>query len=150
MIRSWCFVVAGLLLTGCFGASEKDDEESEDEDEDEDDGEAAAADDTGGSSTDTGTEANCATMSSGDDWKWNGECPQMRTPCDIVVTGCTFVIDYAADGGMTMGMPYAGSIDGSSIQFEDGDSVTGCTGTLEDADTISGSCDGGCTFTLER
>ncbi|MFN7144956.1 MAG: hypothetical protein ACK4YP_14360 [Myxococcota bacterium] len=94
--------------------------------------------------------AACAPLTSGDDWAWQGACPQMRTPCDIVVTGCSLAIDYAADGGMTMGMPYAGTIDGSTITFTDGDTVTGCVGTIEDADTVSGTCDDGCTFTLER
>lgn len=74
----------------------------------------------------------------------------MRTPCDIVVTECSLTIDYSADGGMTMGMPYAGTIEGDTITFEDGDGVNGCVGTIEDADTVSGTCDGGCTFTLRR
>jgi hypothetical protein len=74
----------------------------------------------------------------------------MRTPCDLVVTECSLAIDYAADGGMTMGMPYAGTVTGSTITFDDGDEVTGCVGTIEDADSVSGSCSGGCTFTLRR
>lgn len=107
-------------------------------------------DDSGPADTADTDAAPCATLASGDDWAWQGECPQMRTPCDIVVTECALAIDYAADGGMTMGMPYAGTIDGTTITFEDGDSVTGCVGTIEDADTVSGTCDGGCTFTLKR
>jgi hypothetical protein len=51
---------------------------------------------------------------------------------------------------MTMGMPYAGTIDGDTVTFGDGDTVTGCVGTVETADKISGSCDGGCTYELRR
>jgi hypothetical protein len=114
------------------------------------------ADDTAGTPTDGGsadggtTGATCVALSTGDDWAFNGQCPQMRTPCDIVVDGCSLAIDYEADGGMTMGMPYAGTIAGDTITFEDGDYVKGCVGTIADPDTVSGTCDGGCTFTLER
>ena len=110
----------------------------------------SAASDDSATGADTSVEAACATLNTGDNWAWQGECPQMRTPCDIVVTECSLAIDYAADGGMTMGMPYAGTITGSTITFEDGDEVTGCVGTIEDADTVSGTCSGGCTFTLRR
>jgi hypothetical protein len=109
-----------------------------------------AAGDDSAADTDTDTDAACTTLTGGDDWVWNGECPQMRTPCDIVVNECALEIDYGADGGMTMGMPYAATIAGDTITFADGDTVTGCVGTIEDADTVSGSCDGGCTFTLAR
>lgn len=98
-------------------------------------------------------DATCDAVNAGEDWQWSGECPQMVTPCDLVVEGCEISIDYEADGGMTMGMPYTGTIEGSSVTFTDGDSVTGCVGTLEDADTLSGTCvlDGeACTFTLRR
>lgn len=120
------------------------------------------ADETGSTSLETGevidtdsasntdTEQSCAALNSGDDWSWNGECPRMRTPCDIVVTGCSLTIDYDADGGMTMGMPYEATIEGDTISFADGDSVPGCVGTVESADKVSGTCDGGCTFTLRR
>ena len=107
------------------------------------------ADDTAGP-VDSAEPPACATLNSGDNWAWQGECPQMYTPCDIVVTDCTLAIDYAADGGMTMGMPYSGTITDSTITFADGDSVLGCTGTIEDADSVSGSCADGCTFTLRR
>lgn len=121
-----------LLLAACTGA-------------------APAGDDTAANTnTDTGVASACSTVSSGTDWAWRGECPQMRTPCDIVVSACALTIDYDADGGMTMGMPYAGTIDGNTLTFADGDTVSGCVGVVEDADTISGTCDGGCTFTLER
>ncbi len=109
-----------------------------------------AEDTSGEADTDTDTEPACATLNSGDNWAFNGECPRMRTPCDIVVTGCSLTIDYDADGGMTMGMPYAGTIDGDTITFEDGDTVDSCVGTIEDADTVSGTCADGCTFTLRR
>jgi len=109
-------------------------------------------DDTGGDETGSAvdTAPACSALTGGDDWVWNGECPQMRTPCDIVVNECALEIDYGADGGMTMGMPYAATIEGDTITFADGDTVTGCVGTIEDADTVSGTCDGGCTFTLKR
>lgn len=92
----------------------------------------------------------CVTVNSGTEWSWYGECPQMPTPCDIVVTECAMAIDYEADGGMTMGMPFAATISGSTITFEDGSSVPGCTGTVMDADHIEGSCEGGCTFELRQ
>lgn len=100
--------------------------------------------------TDTGpTDSTplCESMTSGEDWAWEGECPQMTTPCEIVVTGCGFTIGYSS--GMTMGMPSGGSIAGTAVSFTGG-SVRGCEGTLEDADHISGSCASGCTFTLSR
>lgn len=131
------------LLLACAGGAKSDDSSGTPTDD------TAATDDSAQDSVPDSTPA-CDAMNSGDDWAWQGECPQMRTPCDIVVDGCSLTIDYAADGGMTMGMPYAGTIDGSTITFEDGDSVPGCVGTLEDADTVSGSCSDGCTFTLKR
>lgn len=135
-----------LLLLACTGDTKTDDTS--------DNGGDDSADTSGGDDTanDSGgdTAPECATLNSGDDWSWNGDCPQMRTPCDIVVDGCSLTIDYAADGGMTMGMPYEGTIEGDTITFADGDSVTGCVGTIEDADTVSGTCDGGCDFTLRR
>lgn len=94
--------------------------------------------------------AACATVTSADDWAWYGECPQMTTPVDLDVEGCALSLDYAADGGMTMGMPYAGTISGDTVTFEAGDTVTGCVGTVNGADRIEGTCGGGCTFTLRR
>ena len=110
----------------------------------------AAADTDTGPDADSDTELTCDTLNSGTNWGWSGDCPRMRTPCDIVVTECSFTIDYEADGGMTMGMPYAGTIAGDEVVFEDGDTVSGCTGMLLAADTIEGSCDDGCTFSLMR
>lgn len=111
---------------------------------------AAADTSTTDTSTNGDTGAACSVLNSGTDWAWLGECPQMRTPMDLVVTGCSLAIDYDADGGMTMGMPYAGTVSGSTVTFDAGDSVTGCTGTVVSADRIEGSCDGGCTYTLRR
>lgn len=99
-----------------------------------------------GDDTDTVAEAPCTVLASGD-WAFKGECPQMRTPLVMTVTDCSFTLDYSGTG-MTMGMPYAGTIDGDVVTFEDGDSVTGCTGTAEAPDQITGTCDGGCTFSL--
>ena len=98
---------------------------------------------------DTDTTA-CAQVNSGTEWEWDGACPGMPTPCDIVVTGCSLAIDYAADGGMTMGMPYSGTIDGDTVTFADDDYVEGCVGTVIDADTIEGSCGSGCDFSLAQ
>lgn len=110
---------------------------------------SAKADTNSDTNTDTGTPAVCSELSSATDWYWNGTCPQMVTPCDIVVDGCTLTIDYEADGGMTMGMPYSGTIDGDTITFADGDGPTGCVGTIISAGEVTGTCDG-CEFTLER
>lgn len=126
-----------ILLYACIGGTKSDDSAPTSDDSD-----------SGGADSDTGPA--CAALNSGDDWAWSGACPQMRTPCDIVVDGCSLAIDYSADGGMTMGMPYEATVSGDTITFADGDSVTGCEGTIEDADTVSGTCDGGCAFTLRR
>jgi hypothetical protein len=104
----------------------------------------------GDSSGGTDSEAACAEVTAGTDWAWSGQCPQMRTPCDIEVDGCSLTIDYEADGGMTMGMPYSATVEGDTITFADDNSVEGCTGTVLDADEIEGSCKGGCTYTLKR
>lgn len=130
-----------LLLLACFTATDTADTAGASDSAD-------TAEDSG-DDTDTGNDA-CDTLSSGDDWKWDGACPQMPTPCDIVVTECSLAIDYEADGGMTMGMPYAGTIEGDTITFADGDSRTGCVGTIKGPDRVTGSCDGGCEFTLSR
>lgn len=124
-----------LFLLACPTTTPKDD---------------SAGGDTALDTHDSPTGPTCDTMNSGTDWKWEGECPQMRTPCDIVVTECELAIDYDADGGMTMGMPYAGTIDGNTITFEDGDILSGCVGTLIDADHAEGTCDTGCTWELSR
>jgi hypothetical protein len=50
---------------------------------------------------------------------------------------------------MSMGMPTGGVVTGTDVQFGGG-SVTGCVGTVLDADTIEGTCSGGCTYTLSR
>jgi hypothetical protein len=110
------------------------------------------ADDTSGSGdtdtdTDTDTAPACSVLDSGDDWAFNGECPQMRTPCEITVTDCSLEIGYSS--GMSMDMPTAGTIEGDTITFDD-NGVSGCVGTIESADSVTGTCDGGCTFTLRR
>ena len=84
----------------------------------------------------------------GEDWLWNGECPQMGTPCNIAMADCEMTITYPSP--MDMGMPHAGVVKGTLVTFEDGPSVTGCTGTIESVDRITGSCAGGCTFELYR
>ncbi|MBM4364807.1 MAG: hypothetical protein FJ102_01220 [Deltaproteobacteria bacterium] len=106
--------------------------------------------DTADSGDTNDTEPTCATVESGDNWAWDGECPQMKTPCDIVVTECSLAIDYEADGGMTMGMPFSGTIEGDTITFANDNGVDDCVGTVIAADEIEGTCKGGCTFTLRR
>ena len=133
-----------ILLLACAGGSKTDDSGAAADDS------ATADDSAGGDDSAEDSAPTCAALNSGDDWAFNGDCPQMRTPCDIVVDGCSLAIDYSADGGMTMGMPYEATGRGDTITFADGDSVTGCEGTIEDADTVSGTCDGGCAFTLRR
>lgn len=113
-----------------------------------DTGKSTATDDTDGT-TDTGTDA-CEAVTPGDDWAWYGECPQMRTPVVISVAGCALSLDYESVGGMTMGMPYAATVAGSTVTFADDNAVTGCVATLEGPDRMTGTCGGGCTFELER
>lgn len=110
-----------------------------------DSGAADTADTNGGD-----TAPACSTVNSGDDWAWLGQCPGMTTPVAITVDGCAMTLDYDAVGGMTMGMPYSATIDGDTVTFADDNSVDGCVGTVETADKIAGSCDGGCTFELKR
>ena len=108
------------------------------------------------SDADTGTPApeatadtgpTCAVVTSGDDWAWSGACPGMLTPCTVEADGCDVTVDYG--GGMDMGMPTRGKIEGDQITFHGG-AVDGCVGTVVTRRHIEGSCDGGCTFTLER
>lgn len=111
-------------------------------------------DDSTGTSDDSTAEESqapaCATITPGDDWAWEGRCPRMTTPVAITVDECTLTLDYASVGGMTMGMPYSATIEEDAVTFGDGDSVTGCVGTVISADSIEGTCDGPCTFTLSR
>ena len=105
-----------------------------------------STDETG--ATDGGS-AECTPINAGE-WAWRGQCPQMTTPVVIAVAGCALTLDYDAVGGMTMGMPYAGTLGIDTVVFEDGDSVDGCVGDILGPDEIEGSCDGGCTFTLNQ
>lgn len=114
---------------------------------------SGAADSADSADTDTGTGDTgpaCATMNSGDDWAWSGECPGMTTPVVISVDGCALTLDYDAVGGMTMGMPYSATIEGDVVTFADDNGVDGCVGTVDTADKITGSCADGCTFKLKR
>ena len=135
-----------LLLLACAGGTKTDD--SAPNTGDDTSANHETADTSSHETADSGPA--CSTMNSGTDWAWTGECPQMRTPCDIVVDGCSLTIDYSADGGMTMGMPYSGTISGDTVTFGDDDSVTGCVGTIEDPDKVTGTCSNGCSFTLRR
>lgn len=101
---------------------------------------------TDSGTTDSGTTPACMELTSGEDWAWNGECPQMRTPCVVTFADCAVTIDYPS--GMTMNMPNAGTVDGDTITFTGG-GFSGCTGTITDATHITGGCDDGCTFTLQ-
>lgn len=130
------------LLIACGGATGDD---------------SAKADDSGtsdttetGETTDTETTPACETINPGEDWAWTGDCPQMRTPVVIAVDGCDLALDYEPVGGMTMGMPYSGTVAGDVVTFANDNSVRGCEGTVISADKIEGSCNGGCTYTLKR
>jgi hypothetical protein len=139
-------MLALSLLLACAVADDTGKPADADADTDADTDADADAD----TDADSDTDLACSPMTSGDDWAWDGECPQMVTPCDIVVTDCAIAIDYEDDGGMTMGMPYSGTIAGTTVTFADDNTVRGCEGVLEDPDTISGTCRDGCTFTLSR
>ncbi|GDX82686.1 hypothetical protein LBMAG42_44970 [Deltaproteobacteria bacterium] len=113
--------------------------------------------DTGtGDTAETGDSAGedtapaCETVNEGDDWAWSGDCPQMNTPVVITVNECELTLDYESVGGMTMGMPYSGTVEGDVVTFANDNSVKDCVGTVVKADKITGSCKGGCEFTLRR
>ena len=93
------------------------------------------------------TEPACAELTTGEDWAFHGECPQMTTPCEITFDACGIRITYAS--GMTMGMPTKGTIEGDTITFRGGD-YAGCVGAVVSADEVTGSCGDGCTFDLTR
>ena len=86
-LLAWC----APLLLACAGGAKTDDSATTDD--------SADTTDDSGSADDSAedTAPTCAALNSGDDWNFNGECPQMRTPCDIVVEGCSLTIDYAAE-----------------------------------------------------
>ena len=85
-----------------------------------------------------------------DDWAWTGSCPQMTVHVAIAVVDCALTIDYRPSGMMTMGMPFTGTITETTVIFADGDTVTGCVGAIEGPNRVTGGCDGGCTFDLDR
>ena len=145
MSTSWLRLAPALLLLACTGQGDGETGKlhTGDTDDSTETGDTSDTSDTGGNG------ADCATVNAGDDWAWNGECPQMRTPVVITVSDCTLTLDYDAVGGMTMGMPYSGTVSGDQVSFDDGDSVDGCVGTVESADKITGTCDG-CEYTLTQ
>ena len=109
-----------------------------------DSGSSSTTGDTGGGTTPPA----CDSVNAGNDWAWRGSCPGMLTPCTVQVTGCQLAIGYP--GGMTMGMPTGGLVAGSDVSFNGANGVTGCAGTVTDPDSMEGTCDGGCSFTLTR
>ncbi len=110
-----------------------------------------SSEETGDSGEETGQNGGaCAAVDPGDDWAWTGECPQMRTPVVITVSGCTLTLDYDAVGGMTMGTPYSATIVSDTVTFANDNGVDGCVGTVKDSSRITGACDNGCTYTLRR
>lgn len=127
-------MITALFLLACSGSADT----------------SSTDDSSGDTDTDAGddTAPACTAITPGDDWEWRGECPQMTTPVTVEVNGCDLVLSYPS--GMTMDMPYSGTVSGDAATFADDDGVTGCTGTAETADKITGSCDGGCTYTLKR
>ena len=84
-----------LILLACGGKSE---DSGVDSAAPADTRDTNSTDDTSAGGDDTAASA-CAVVTPGTDWAWSGECPQMRTPCDILVADCVMSIDYAADGG---------------------------------------------------
>ena len=82
-----------------------------------------------------------------EDWAWSGFCPGSLTKCAVAMSDCSMTITYS---GGDAGMPHAGTVSGSTITFDDGATMHGCTGALQTADKIAGSCSGGCTFELSR
>lgn len=92
-------------------------------------------------------ETTCDEITTGSGWAWSGPCLGMTMACEVEKDGCNYTITCT---GMEMGLPETATVDGSSITFEDGAEIRGCRGTVEDADTLSGTCDGACTWTLER
>jgi len=125
MSRTPALALALLLSSACSGG----------------DDDMEGMDDTDGSS------AACDEVTAGDDWAWSGSCIGMTMACEIMRDGCGLTISCS---GMDMGLPESAMVDGSAVMFDDGDDVTGCEGTVEDANTLSGTCDGGCSWTLER
>ena len=105
-----------------------------------------------GGSGDTGTTTTpsttpCAEVTAADDWAWSGSCIGMTMGCEVAVDGCGLTVTCS---GMDMGLPESATVDGKDVVFDDGASLSGCTGTVDDADTLTGTCDGGCDWTLER
>lgn len=145
-----------LLLAACPGGDAKDTADGADTGADTGDavdtGESVDTADTS-DTEDTGTEelpVVCG-VTVAEDWAFFGECPRMRTPCEIWVADeatCAFEVTYSS--GMTMGMPYSFTVDGDTLTFGDDDEIFGCVATLQGPDYASGSCEDGCTFTLER
>lgn len=143
-----------LLLVACGGGDPKDtggdDTAADTGSADTDTGESA---DTADTAEDTGTEelpVVCG-VTVAEDWAFYGECPRMRTPCEIWVADeatCAFDVTYSS--GMTMDMPYSFTVAGDTVTFGDDNGITGCVGTLQGPDYVSGTCADGCTFTLER
>ncbi len=106
----------------------------------------SVADNTDSDDTD-GSSAACEEVTAGDDWAWSGTCIGMTMGCEIERDGCELTITCS---GMDMGLPESAMVDGTTVMFDDGDDVTGCEGTVEDANTLNGTCDGDCSWTLER
>lgn len=118
---------------------------------------SGAKTDSDGTSTSTDSETTttttdpgpvCSEITSGDDWAWHGECPQMTTPCVVVFDPetCSFTIDYPS--GMTMDMPNAATVVDADVSFSGG-GQTNCVGTVTDPEHLTGTCDG-CTWELRK
>lgn len=125
MFRAPAIVFAVLLSPACSGGG----------------GDTDGMDDTDAAA------AACDVVRAGGDWTWSGSCIGMTMGCEIVRDGCELTITCS---GMEMGLPESATVDGAVVTFDDGDDVTGCEGTVEDPNTLSGTCDGGCSWTLER
>ncbi len=127
-------MMTALLLLACSGSGKTNNGDSASTNTD--------------SSADSGmgdTAGACSTVTAGS-WTWSGACPQMDTPVTVAVSGCDMTLTY---GSMDMGMPGGASIVGTAVTFTNDNSVKNCTGTVESATKIEGSCDGGCTYKLK-
>ena len=102
---------------------------------------------TGETGTPSTSSTACEPVTAGDDWAWSGTCIGMTMGCEVVVDGCALTVTCS---GMDMGLPESATVDGADVTFDDGASLSGCVGTVEDPNTVTGTCDGGCDWTLER
>lgn len=103
------------------------------------------ATDSSDTDVDSDATAACADVTAGKGWEWSGSCIGMTMGCKITKTGCDLTVVCT---GMDMGLPESGSIADDVVTFNDGASLSGCSGTVDDPNTITGTCNGDCEWTL--